>query len=236
MWGDVVEARFQGKTTYHTGKVVGVWPNGTYSISYDDGNKEDGIKAEMIRPFVNNVRRRRSPVPNSGRAKRKRRVKRKQHVPVISIPELPAAKVGNTDCPSPEKKFKPTRKFLWGDIVEARFQGKTTYHTGKVVGVWPNGTYSISYDDGSREDGIRGELIRPFERRSRRRRSAVSGAGGAQSTRSAATGKHEEDAVVISDSETAASSSSKAIEPSHHIARVVVRSLHMIEAIFPLFH
>ena len=85
---------------------------------------------------------------------------------------------------NPEKKHKSPRTFLWGDIVEARFQGKPAYHTGKVVGVWPNGTYSILYDDGSKEDGVRAVMIRPFEGRSRRKRSSVvtSDAGGAKSS------------------------------------------------------
>ena len=59
--------------------------------------------------------------------------------------------------------------FSRGDIVEARYQGKRYHYPGKVARVWPNGMYSIEYDDGVREDNVRATLIRLLNTKPRRR-------------------------------------------------------------------
>ena len=47
--GDLVEARFKGKSKYYKGKVVAVRGDGTYAIRYEDGDLETNVEASMIR-------------------------------------------------------------------------------------------------------------------------------------------------------------------------------------------
>ncbi|GMH80068.1 hypothetical protein TrLO_g3161, partial [Triparma laevis f. longispina] len=47
--GVKVEARYRGKAKYYSGKITRVRSNGTYDVAYDDGEKEFGVKREMIK-------------------------------------------------------------------------------------------------------------------------------------------------------------------------------------------
>ena len=49
-----------------------------------------------------------------------------------------------------------------GDLVEARRLGKARYYPGLIVRMSRNGTFDIDYDDGKRERGVAGHLIRAF--------------------------------------------------------------------------
>ena len=46
--GDVVTARFGGGEQAFAGRVEGVNGDGTYSVVYDDGDKEDSVGRELI--------------------------------------------------------------------------------------------------------------------------------------------------------------------------------------------
>jgi hypothetical protein len=46
---DKVEANYKGKGKYYPGKIFRCRLNGTYDINYDDGDRESGVEAEMIR-------------------------------------------------------------------------------------------------------------------------------------------------------------------------------------------
>lgn len=60
--------------------------------------------------------------------------------------------------------------FSRGDIVEARYQGKNIYYSGKVTRVWPNDIYSILYDDdGITEDNVQAKLIKLVNAKPKRR-------------------------------------------------------------------
>lgn len=47
--GDEVEARFGGKSIWYKGRIKRANRDGTYDVSYDDGDKETGVKASLIR-------------------------------------------------------------------------------------------------------------------------------------------------------------------------------------------
>ena len=47
--GAFVEANWMGGGTWFPGRVAAVAPNSTYSIHYDDGDKEDGVPSRCIR-------------------------------------------------------------------------------------------------------------------------------------------------------------------------------------------
>ncbi|KAG5192664.1 hypothetical protein JKP88DRAFT_173091 [Tribonema minus] len=47
--GDRVEARFRGRARWFAARVRAANRDGTYDVEYDDGDKEDGVAAEMLR-------------------------------------------------------------------------------------------------------------------------------------------------------------------------------------------
>ena len=49
--GDRVEARFEGKATYYAGKITEV-TGSTYSIAYDDGDRESNVAEDLIRVYT----------------------------------------------------------------------------------------------------------------------------------------------------------------------------------------
>ena len=49
--GDRVEARFEGKATYYAGKITEV-TGSTYSIAYDDGDRETNVAEDLIRVYA----------------------------------------------------------------------------------------------------------------------------------------------------------------------------------------
>ena len=49
--GDRIEARFEGKATYYAGKITEV-TGATYSIAYDDGDRETDVAEDLIRVYT----------------------------------------------------------------------------------------------------------------------------------------------------------------------------------------
>ena len=45
-----VEARYRGKSRYYPGVIGRAKGDGTYDIDYDDGERETGVRAELIKP------------------------------------------------------------------------------------------------------------------------------------------------------------------------------------------
>jgi len=50
--GARVEARFNGGEAWYPGKVFSAHPDGTYFVRFDDGDEEDNVPAEYVRPEV----------------------------------------------------------------------------------------------------------------------------------------------------------------------------------------
>lgn len=67
----------------------------------------------------------------------------------------------NDDYESDSNKygdFEP--EFTKGERVEARFQGKEAFYSGKIARVLSDGTYDVLYDDGDEETRVKSHLIR----------------------------------------------------------------------------
>src|SRR5690606_40647994 len=47
--GTKVEARYRGRARYYPGVIARARADGTYDIDYDDGEKETGVRADLIR-------------------------------------------------------------------------------------------------------------------------------------------------------------------------------------------
>ncbi|POM73584.1 Hypothetical protein PHPALM_9552 [Phytophthora palmivora] len=62
--GDRIEARFGGQTTYYPGTIERVHANGSYDISYDDGDEEERVARHLIRPVSKQAASVRKPSDN----------------------------------------------------------------------------------------------------------------------------------------------------------------------------
>ena len=116
-----VRARFDGGDEYFPGKISAVLGNGTYNIAYDDGDREDGVAANLIEAAEEKI-----AAPPQKAAGRK---------------EIEVA-------------------FSVGQRVQARFGGGDEFYPGKISAVSDDGTYSIAYDDGDREDDVAEKFIK----------------------------------------------------------------------------
>ena len=70
--GDKVEARYRGREKYYPGKISRDRGDGTYDISYDDGERETRVEESLIRKVGGS--RSRSPSPSRGRLREGARV------------------------------------------------------------------------------------------------------------------------------------------------------------------
>jgi Ca2+-binding EF-hand superfamily protein len=74
-------------------------------------------------------------------------------------PESDAKKSGRDESADRGSRAR-AKSFEADDKVEANYKGKGKYYPGKISRARLNGTYDIAYDDGERESGVEGEMIR----------------------------------------------------------------------------
>jgi hypothetical protein len=115
--GDVIEATRRGGLVYFSGRIAHVYSDGTYSIHYDDGDKDEHVKGKAIR--------------NTGGT---------------SVPYQTPAQLLQT--------------FHIGDRIEATYKGGSKYYSGRITQVNRDGTYSIRYDDGDKDNHVNSKAIR----------------------------------------------------------------------------
>ncbi|KAJ0399206.1 hypothetical protein P43SY_001872 [Pythium insidiosum] len=184
--GEKVEAQYKGKSKFYPGVISRCRLNGTYDIDYDDGEKESGVAAELIRSRESGRDK-----DGSGSKKLKEGDKveaqykgRSKFYPgvisrcrlngtydidyddgekesgvaaeLIRVREGSSPKKKNND----EREADRDRKFQEGDKIEAQYKGKSKFYPGVISRCRSNGTYDIDYDDGEKETGVVGELIR----------------------------------------------------------------------------
>lgn len=125
--GDKVEARFRGGPRWLPGRVSHVHLNGSYSISFADGNSERSVLASHVRPKI-----KRATTSSSGSDRGRDRENNNYHRVLIAE----------------------------GDVVEARFRGRSNWHKGEVNIIHSDGTYDIHYKDGETEERVQPRLVR----------------------------------------------------------------------------
>ncbi|GMI52947.1 hypothetical protein TeGR_g11187, partial [Tetraparma gracilis] len=191
--GAKVEAKYRGKSKYYKGEIARVRLNGTYDINYDDGEKELGVKRDLIRPLESSSRSR-SPKKSSkepkvgdkceaqfkGKGKfYKGKVAKVNSDGTINVdfddgdkdryvePECFKILSSSSRDESDTEAGGDDSKLSVGAKVEAKYRGKSKYYKGEIARVRLNGTYDINYDDGEKELGVKRDLIRPLESSSR---------------------------------------------------------------------
>uniref|UniRef100_H3HEC0 Tudor domain-containing protein n=1 Tax=Phytophthora ramorum TaxID=164328 RepID=H3HEC0_PHYRM len=186
--GQPIEAQYKSKSKFYPGVISRCRLNGTYDIDYDDGEKETGVAAELIRAVGKKGGADSDDGPKQKKFKEGDKVeaqykgKSKFYPGVISRCRLngtydidyddgeketgvaaelirAVGKKGGADSDDGPKQ----KKFKEGDKVEAQYKGKSKFYPGVISRCRLNGTYDIDYDDGEKETGVDSEQIRPAE-------------------------------------------------------------------------
>ena len=180
--GDKVEARYRGREKYYPGKITRDRGDGTYDISYDDGERETRVEERLIRKKDRDRSRSRSrggddrlsegdkvEADYRGRGKfYKGKISRDRGDDTYDIAyddgerELRVAKrlIRKLDGGSSDS-------FREGDKVEADYRGRGKFYKGKISRDRGDDTYDIAYDDGEREIRVSKRLIRKLDGGSR---------------------------------------------------------------------
>ncbi|CAB1097207.1 unnamed protein product [Ectocarpus sp. CCAP 1310/34] len=207
--GDRVEARYRGRgSKFYKGKISRVNSDGTFDISYDDGEKEIGIAAEHVRSFESQRNADENHVIGSGMAKgdrvevRYRGKGTKFYKGKISRVNSDGTFDISYDDGEKEigiaaehvRSFESQRNadenhvigsgMAKGDRVEVRYRGKgTKFYKGKISRVNSDATFDVAYDDGEKEIGIAAEHVRSFESQRNADENHVIGSGMAKGDR-----------------------------------------------------
>lgn len=184
--GAAVEALFKGGRKWYKGKVLRANPDGSYAISYDDGDRELKVPAEMVRSLepassFNDEGSGATSFKVGQNIEARFRGRRKYFQGIISrvnrdgtyaidyadgdqeravdasmIRALGGSPRGGIEVEEPKQLQR-------GDLVEARYKGGKRFYKGKIMRVNINGTYDIAYDDGDRERGVSAEDVRSLK-------------------------------------------------------------------------
>uniref|UniRef100_K3WN12 Tudor domain-containing protein n=1 Tax=Globisporangium ultimum (strain ATCC 200006 / CBS 805.95 / DAOM BR144) TaxID=431595 RepID=K3WN12_GLOUD len=178
-----VEAQYKGKSKFYSGVIARCRLNGTYDIDYDDGEKETGVVAELIRSLEKKSndtsgedRKEKRKFKEGEKVEAQYKGKSKFYPGVISRCRLngtydidyddgeketgvAAELIHSCEASDSGGKCDP-KKFKEGEKVEAQYKGKSKFYPGVISRCRLNGTYDIDYDDGEKETGVAAELIR----------------------------------------------------------------------------
>ncbi len=131
--GSRVKARFQGGKNFYPGVITAVRQNGSsYDIKYDDGDMEQNVSRDMFRNISNH-----------------------EEEPPISLSEEDGMN-RNTK----QLKNNTFNELIVGSRIEARFRGGNKFYPGIITSCQDDSTYSVLYDDGDREHGVKKTNIR----------------------------------------------------------------------------
>ncbi|KAJ1453684.1 hypothetical protein M885DRAFT_273210 [Pelagophyceae sp. CCMP2097] len=174
--GDVVEANYRGKGKFYAGKIGAVGGDGTYSLDYDDGEKESRVRRDLIRKVGSSTAAPAASdlavgdaVEANYRGKGKFYAGRIRTVggdgtyavdyddgeKGVGVAREMIRKMGAAPAAA-----APADDLAVGDAVEARYRGKSKFYAGRIAVVGGDGTYSVDYDDGEKESRVERELIK----------------------------------------------------------------------------
>eukprot|EP00605_Chrysophyceae_sp_TOSAG23-4_P002649 GSChrysophyteH1.ASY1.ANO1.2925.1 assembled CDS len=189
--GDKVEGNYRGRGRWYPGKISRVRLNGSVDIDYDDGEKETGVAADLVRAKDDghsSPSRSRAPELREGdKVEGNYRGRGRWYPGKISRVRLNGSvdidyddgeketMVEKDNVRSLERAPSPGRapELREGDKVEGNYRGRGRWYPGKISRVRANGTYDIDYDDGEKETGLQSDLVRSKEAASSPARNAA---------------------------------------------------------------
>lgn len=176
--GALVEARYGGGIMWYEGKVRKTRKDGSYDIDYDDGEREVKVKVDFVR-----ARPIRSPVKPNLKLHLGATIIANNHGEGTWFPgHIAKVRVNGTfdvDYDDGEKEFGLSSDLVLlvcpylslnvlsetnldvGAKVVGNYRGKNVWYPGKISAVSADGcTFSVHYDDGTKEDGLDGTRVR----------------------------------------------------------------------------
>jgi PUB domain/EF-hand domain pair/Histone methyltransferase Tudor domain 1 len=184
--GDKIEARYKGRERWCAGTINRVNRDGSYDINYDDGERELGVAAELVRLVGTTsakadvtVQLREGDKIEARYKGRERyfsgtvkRVNRDDTYDInyddgereLGVEARFVRLIGSNSANSSSSNSKPNRaaplQLREGDKVEARYRGRERWFPGVIRRVNRDDTYDISYDGGEKELSVAADLIR----------------------------------------------------------------------------
>lgn len=131
-----VRAYYRGGKKLYPGRISKANSDGTFNITYDDGDREVHVQRNLIEIEPAEVDDDEDPLKF----------------------DRAAARDGGDREDGLEEELSP------GTRVEARFQGRSRWHGGKVVKYDGDRSYTIKYDDGDVESYVGRKLIRVVDK------------------------------------------------------------------------
>ena len=173
--GNKIEANHSGKGIYHKGVIMNVNENIiTYSIAYDDGEKEEVVLSSNIRNLTTYSIKEEYSINDEIECEFQRKSKKFFAGKIIEVSTEPTysirfesgvvEEVVITKCI--RKCVMRINKDLYqlNDTIEAKFGGGERYFGGKIAGIENDGlTYYIIYDDGDKEHNVKVDYIRMIQ-------------------------------------------------------------------------
>ncbi|KAH9106756.1 hypothetical protein LEN26_014503, partial [Aphanomyces euteiches] len=169
--GDVVEARYKGKSKYYPGVIARVGVDNQYDINYDDGETETNVTQDLIKL----IQKHEEPSSSLWKVGQKveARYKRRQKYYKSKIARVRLNGTYDIEYDDGEKETNVDKEmirplpdlieiqhFEEGDAVEAQYDGKSRFYPGMITRCRLDGSYDIKYDDGDVETFVAPELIR----------------------------------------------------------------------------
>ncbi|CAM9465279.1 unnamed protein product, partial [Ectocarpus sp. 8 AP-2014] len=163
--GDKVEARFRGGLRWFKATVEGKNRDGTFSLSYDDGDFETAVERDHIRK-VEGDRGGGKTAESSGRGAARRGVSRAGSETGTDVDQGEERKIHDRgETRSLERRADLLRA---GDDVEARLRGSSMWRLGRVARVHRDGSYDVEYGGGKSERNVPASHVRSLAKKDSR--------------------------------------------------------------------
>ncbi|CAM9136941.1 unnamed protein product, partial [Ectocarpus fasciculatus] len=163
--GDKVEARFRGGSRWFKATVEGKNRDGTFSLSYDDGDFETAVERDFIRKIEGDRASRKTAESSSssGRGIARRGVSRAGSETGTDVDQGEEGKVHDRgETRSLERRADLPRA---GDDVEAQLRGSSTWRLGRVARVHRDGSYDVEYGGGKSERNVPASHVRSLAKK-----------------------------------------------------------------------
>ncbi|KAF0757747.1 hypothetical protein AaE_004166, partial [Aphanomyces astaci] len=173
--GDVVEARYKGKSKFYPGVITRVTDNSqSYDVLYDDGETESNVSHNLIILVRRNERQDKANSPAGWKVGQKveARYKRRQKYYKGKVARARSNGTYDVEYDDGERETGVDKdmiralgdmderpQFEEGDLVQAQYEGNTRFYNGTILRCRLDGSYDIKYDDGDIETFVAAELI-----------------------------------------------------------------------------
>ena len=159
--GDTVRAKCQGWDDFFSGTITKVKDDGTYDITFEDGEKKKSVREKEIKGTVPFVDSDDSDLDQDSSKKKRGRSDRSDR--------SDRGVKRNESEDDDEYGNQGTRRV--GDRVEAKCRGWDRHFPGKITKVRLDGTYDITFEDGEKKESVNEDVIKGNVKNASKRKS-----------------------------------------------------------------